>query len=277
MALFTAVRRTASVLALGLVPFALVDTAHAAPRVGATVAEKDGRLVYTAAPGVVNDVAVSVRWNTAQDKLVYLIDDAVRIKAGGPCIHPDEDDTTKVRCTLTPPDETDQKPVLNLKLGDRNDSVSLVDRTGKGEFFNTVALGPGADRYKGSTTEIDRNLVLGHTGNDTIEAGAQAAVMSGDGNDRITLSGADSAASAGPGDDEIRAGAGFQHLIGGPGDDRIWGGAGNDQIFGEDGNDRLWGQGGNDLIRGDNGNDHIWGGKGDDVLRGGPGRNVVKQ
>ena len=121
---------TASVLALGLTPFILADAAHAAPSVGATVVQKDGRLIYTAAPGVVNDVAVSVRWNTAQDKLVYLIDDAVRIKAGGPCIHPDEDDATKVRCTLTPPDETDQKPVLNMRLGDRNDHVSFVDRTG---------------------------------------------------------------------------------------------------------------------------------------------------
>ena len=266
----------ASILALSLAPLALTGTAHAETFTGAAV-DGDARLVYTAVSGVKNQVVASVRWNTAEDELIYVIDDSIRIQAGGPCSHPDKDDLTRVRCVVTPPEGADPYPTLTMNLGDDQDSVRFTNTTKQTYFFNKFALGPGADRFVGTTDAIDGSLVLGQGGEDTIKAGPRAAAIGGIGNDRLTVVGKDSAASGGSGNDQIWGSAGPQHLIGSAGDDRIWGGSGNDTLLGEEGNDSLWGQPGDDKIFGANGDDRIWGGLGKDVLRGGPGKNVVKQ
>jgi len=83
-------------------------------------------------------------------------------------------------------------------------------------------------------------------------------IVSGDGNDILTMTGSSS--------DEIYAGGG---------DDVVYAGKGQDTIHGGDGNDLLFGGKGNDLCDGGDDNDHVEGNRGDDSCTGGTGDDDI--
>lgn len=104
-------------------------------------------------------------------------------------------------------------------------------------------------------------------------------VVSGSGNDIITLLTSDSAVTdvsgqtgvvnyidGGLGDDIIVGGDGMDSIVGGSGDDSISGGAGDDTIDGGAGDDTILGGSGNDVIVFSEGVDSIEGGAGYDRL-----------
>ncbi|MFL6764149.1 MAG: beta strand repeat-containing protein [Sphingomicrobium sp.] len=76
---------------------------------------------------------------------------------------------------------------------------------------------------------------------------------------------------SGLGDDVLTLGAGLDLVYGQDGNDTINGGDGDDTLYGANGNDTLNGQGGNDFLEGGQGNDTITGGDGNDVLHGAGG------
>jgi Ca2+-binding RTX toxin-like protein/phosphodiesterase/alkaline phosphatase D-like protein len=70
--------------------------------------------------------------------------------------------------------------------------------------------------------------------------------------------------------------AGDNAIVGvGAGDNLIDGGAGNDTLSGGDGNDTLLGGVGNDLLNGDAGNDMLYAGAGNNTLNGGAGNDTL--
>jgi serralysin len=82
--------------------------------------------------------------------------------------------------------------------------------------------------------ELDGNILLGDSNNDTLHGGSQ--------NDIISVFG------------------GNNSIFGGKGDDILTGAGGNDTIYGEEGNDILIGLGGNNFLSGGSGNDTLTGG-----------------
>ncbi len=282
MALHATQRRllgAASILAFGFTPLALTGTAHAADEKFATALAPaaTAQLMYEAPAGVENNVKASVAWNKDKTRLIFLIDDSIRIRLGENCSYPDQDDRTKVRCVVTPEADAPSYPALTMKLGDRNDKVWFDNRTKQAKYFAKIVLGPGSDWLDSAGKGLDGSQVLGQGGDDWIAAGARSEVWGGNGDDEIKVWGKNSAVDGGKGDDQIWGNSGRQFLAGGDGDDKIWGGDSDDDLWGNNGDDQLWGQGGADRIWGGDGNDWIWGGAGKDMLRGGPGKNVVKK
>ncbi|GAB3240743.1 calcium-binding protein [Kineosporia babensis] len=269
----------AAILACGLAPLAVSSPAHADQQItsSAIVAAASSQLAYIAPAGVANEVVASASWSKDKTKLIYRINDVIRIDLGDGCVYPDKDDRTKVRCVVTPAPEAKAYPALSMKLGDGDDKVWFDNRTKQTKYFAKIALGPGADWLDSTSKGLDGTQVLGQGGDDWIAAGPRAKVWGGNGDDQIKLWGKNTWADGGKDDDQIWGNAGRQLLLGGDGNDKIWGGDGDDDIWGNSGDDQLWGQGGADRIWGGDGNDWIWGGGGKDMLRGGPGKNVVKQ
>ncbi|MFD4878446.1 calcium-binding protein [Streptomyces sp. NPDC058420] len=289
--------RSASALTLAVgtalvAPLFLAGTAGAATAPATAALDSGGQeVVYTAAAGQANKVVVTATRVTGTEKITYVIDDVVTIKAGAGCAYPSASDHTRVSCTVTTLDSQDPYPTLQLTLGNGNDTLAYHNRTGQTYNFASVDLGAGNDKATDDGS-VDGDYIAGGTGNDTltlgkysvgwgddgndtIEAAAGTIAQGGNGNDTITTTG--DAADGGAGNDVITAGAGAQSLTGGAGNDKIHGGAGNDFIYGGTGNDTLWGEAGADTIYGNSGNDTLWGGAGTDVLSGGPGHNAVHQ
>ena len=289
--------RSASALTLALgtalvAPLFLAGTAGAATAPATAALNSSGQeVVYTAAAGQANKVVVTATRVTGTEKITYVIDDVVTVKAGTGCSYPSASDHTKVSCTVTTLDSQDPYPTLQLTLGNGNDTLAYHNKTNDTYYFASVDLGAGNDKATDDGS-VDGNYISGGTGNDTltlgkysvgwgddgndtIKAAAGTIAQGGNGNDTITTTG--DAADGGAGNDVITGGAGAQSLTGDAGNDRIHGGAGNDFIYGGTGNDVLYGDAGADTIYGNSGNDTLWGGAGTDVLSGGPGHNVVHQ
>nr|WSY53176.1 calcium-binding protein [Streptomyces sp. NBC_00886] len=289
--------RSAAALTLALgtglaAPLLLAGTAGAATAPATAALDSSGHeVLYTVAAGQANKVVVTASKVTGSEKITYVIDDVVTVKAGAGCAYPTAADHTKVSCTVTTLDSQDPYDTVKLTLGDDNDTLTYHNKTGQTYYFASVDLGPGNDKATDDGS-VDGNYISGGTGNDnltlgtysvgwgdngndTIHATTGTIAQGGNGNDSITTVGA--AADGGAGNDVIRAGAGNQSLTGGDGNDTIDGGAGNDFLYGGKGNDVLRGGAGADTLYGNSGNDTLYGGAGTDVLSGGPGRNVVHQ
>ncbi|MET7487160.1 calcium-binding protein [Streptomyces sp. NPDC005538] len=285
-------------LALGTglaVPLLLAGTAGAATAPAtAALSTGGGEVLYKAAAGQTNKVTVTASRVSGSDKVTYVIDDVVTIKAGTGCAYPTASDHTKVSCTVTTVDSQDPYATAKFTLGDKNDVVSYNNKTNQTYYFASIDLGPGNDRLE-DTGRVDGNYVSGGTGNDSIDIGKAAVAWGGDGNDGIVATGGltitqggngndalftdgdSSSSDGGDGNDTVRGGDGDQILSGGDGNDVIEGYAGNDFLYGGKGNDKLYGGAGADTLYGNSGNDILWGGAGKDFLSGGPGRNVVHQ
>ncbi|MEO1193734.1 MAG: calcium-binding protein [Pseudomonadota bacterium] len=114
---------------------------------------------------------------------------------------------------------------------------------------------------------IERTILLGTSGNDTIELAAGGEIALGfTGND--SLIGND-------GDDGLYGGNGEDTLRGRDGDDSVYGGSANDRLFGDDGDDRLYGEQGSDRIAGGSGIDLLFGAENRDRLNGASGSDTA--
>ncbi|MFJ5221696.1 calcium-binding protein [Streptomyces sp. NPDC088400] len=300
------VLRAASALTLALgtglaAPLLLAGTAGAATssvtatKASATAAfsPTDHAILYTAASGQTNKVAVTASWTSGVEKITYVIDDSVAISAGTGCTYPDSADRTKVSCTVDALETQDPYSTLKVALGDGDDHATYDNNTDQAYYLATLDLGAGADTLT-ENESVNGNFVIGGAGDDTITAGKYTVASGGDGddtihaaagsiaqggndNDTIYSNGDDSIVDGDEGDDEIHGDAGAQSLSGGDGNDAIDGGAGNDFIYGGKGNDVLHGDEGDDTIYGNSGDDELYGGAGTDTLSGGAGKNIVEQ
>ncbi len=135
-----------------------------------------------------------------------------------------------------------------------------------------TARGQGDDVLEGIFS------VVGTKHDDTIVAGAESHVVSGQaGKDVLTVDSDEGAVRGGLGDDVIRGG---EFVYGGYGDDRIirarndaFGGYGDDVFIGSHLRNEFYGYKGNDRVRGRGGRDYLMGHDGDDLLIGGKGRD----
>jgi len=127
-----------------------------------------------------------------------------------------------------------------------------------------LAFGAGAD------------IIVGRTGNESIDGGGGADTLFGGRGDDSLAGGADGDILVGdeqgafvggvPGADTLDGGAGADTLFGQAEADLLWGGAGDDVLLGEDGDDAAQGGPGADTLFGGAGADTLDGGAGDDAL-----------
>jgi Ca2+-binding RTX toxin-like protein len=207
---------------------------------------------------------------------------------------------------------------FNIFSGDGDDSIT----TGDGADFidcgngrDTVVSGDrfdhivaGGDPVTGIGAFIDSGNAFDHieavfattilsgAGDDDVTVDAADSIGGGDGNDRITANLWAGKINAGAGDDLVRCNSDAAHpasLVGGDGNDSLsssggrdslYGNAGRDDLRGGDasdllsgggGDDRLFGQGGNDRLYGGAGNDRLEGQGGDDRFTGGAGADSL--
>jgi Ca2+-binding RTX toxin-like protein len=123
----------------------------------------------------------------------------------------------------------------------------------------------------GDADGIERILVIGGTGNDSLTGNALSDTLDGwDGADIVTGNAGDDSLSGYSGTDTIFGGGGNDNIGTGNEDDLAYGGAGDDRIseapVALSGNDSLWGNAGNDTLGGGLGDDWLWGGSGNDRL-----------
>lgn len=149
-------------------------------------------------------------------------------------------------------------PRLRANLGDRNDTMRIVD----GEPATTAIGGPGDDEIAGSD---DPDLLFGGPGRDVLRGRWGHDQLSGGGGNDVIEGGGDgdtvSYAShrrrvsvdlargegKGPGAGLDRI-SGVEHLTGGAGDDRLAGDARDNRFDGGPGRNRLIGRGGDDAF-----------------------------
>ncbi len=128
-----------------------------------------------------------------------------------------------------------------------NNGILTVHGTVKNDVININQSGntiTAAGRTF-SASSVNRIVVLGEAGNDTITI-----------SESITK---------------------WTRLFGGQGSDTIYGGSGIDEIYGGSGNDKLYGRGGNDEIYGGLGSDVVNGGAGNNrVFSGSPSRAMAE-
>jgi hypothetical protein len=247
-----------------------------------------GRLVYSAAPGEVNDVLV-----TGGVRAFVVRDPGATMRAGA-------------RCVLKTPNQAECRVDgivrIDVLTSDLDDKVSLAatpipSLIFGGDGADSLAGGGGPDKIYGSTGD---DVVLGRGGDDVMRGGKDGdRVDGGDGSDLVFGQ---------TGDDVLDGGAGSDQLDGGPGYDtarytfrvaplnvtvdgmandgelgegdnvmltmeRVDGGAGADVLAA---NHPLLGHPRGTALRGNRGDDRLLGGAGDDELRGGPGLDTLE-
>lgn len=149
---------------------------------------------------------------------------------------------------------------------------------------STRSLTEGDDHHVG-TASTGTAVILGGSGRDTLEGGADAdqfdggggadLVLGNDGNDFLFGGQDDDTLHGGAGADVLSGDDGKDVLDGGIGSDTLSGGAWNDALHGDDGNDVMYGDGGLDLLDGQEGDDRMFGGDWHDTLLGGAGTDVL--
>ena len=163
-------------------------------------------------------------------------------------------------------------------------SFTFTPAPGKTSFAFALQTGD-AESYSLTFEEaVLENVVDGTTGDDRMNGGSDADIMTGGlGDDHLNSFGGNDELNGGAGKDKLTAGDGDDTLNGGDcndllkagiGNDELNGGARNDRLHGDDGNDVLNGDAGNDKLHGDAGNDTIDGGLGRDLLQGGSGSDI---
>jgi Ca2+-binding RTX toxin-like protein len=260
-----------------------------------TVDGLTGVLVYEAAPGEANDVAIA--GPDLQD-LIHVSDSGAVITVSGPgCVSVTPN---RVDCLFPWPDVQDLK--VEVRAGDGDDRVS----DDVCEIGSVRILGQaGADTLVSGSFH---GMIRGGTGPDVMDA--RPGICNEGGNvwvsydDRrepvfVTLDGRANDGGAGEGDtlgngvywvmggraDDFFKGnsgpntlqglGGADRILGLGGPDQLEGGGGPDRIRGGTGGDFVWGGWGDDLLWGDRGGDEIDGAQGDDVLHGGGGNDAI--
>lgn len=143
----------------------------------------------------------------------------------------------------------------------------------QGEIIDHAILGDArftanADSISlAARTDDSRDLMIGLTGDDTLNGGGgRDFLWGGHGDDSLV---------GGNGDDWLGGEAGNDQLEGGQGNDQLEGLEDNDAISGGEGNDSAWGGNGNDTINGDAGDDQLVGGEGADSITGGDDHDTL--
>lgn len=169
-----------------------------------------GGLVYTAAPGELNDVELSETGAT-----VTISDAGAVITAGPGCDQVTDHEAT---CSGINHDE--------IHLGDLRDKASLVEQ---GSVFFTLNGEGGKDHL--TLCALCHGLLVGGSGADTLQGGdVGAGLWGGDGPDSLTGGAYYDGIRGGRGKDTIDAGGQDDGIVPGGGDDFVDGGAGNDSV-----------------------------------------------
>jgi murein DD-endopeptidase MepM/ murein hydrolase activator NlpD len=131
---------------------------------------------------------------------------------------------------------------------------------------------------------VQRDYLLGLTGNDEIFGHEGSDLVSGGGGNDTAYAGSGyDTVHGGDGHDDLRGDEHADSLMGARGADTLFGGTGNDTLSGgsesdllkgEEDHDSLDGGSGSDTLHGDGGNDRLFGGTGRDHLLGGSGADV---
>ncbi|WP_283134658.1 hypothetical protein [Rhizohabitans arisaemae] len=226
--------------ALMLIPtLAPPAAAASAPRTAGTcsVDPGSGELVYTAQPGVANDLTV-----TEKPGDVYVLhDDAGPIRGCAKSTRRGD-----VRFTGVVTD-------IVVKAGDRDDVVVL----------NVPLTTP-------------RSILFGGDGDDELRGGdGDDDLRGGNGDDDLRGGGGGDTLNGGGGEDGLRGEAGNDELTGGAGGDDLSGGEGTDELNGGGGDDDLRGGADDDELNGGGGADDLDGGDGVDSCNGGPGADTA--
>lgn len=242
----------AAVLALTFPP---AGAAAAEPAYAGTCTVSQATLIYTATPGVANEVTVQAPGLTGYSLAVQ--DEAGTIKGCSP--DPRNGEAVLVGNVIKK---------IKVVAGDGDDvvviaadiNVPLPTVVYGGDGDDELRGGRGRDDLRGGAGDDD---LRGGDGNDRLRGEAGDDVLRG-GNNDDTLDG-------GKGADDVRGDAGNDEVNGGPGDDELRGGAGDDELNGGAGDDDLSGNAGNDELNGGSGGDDLNGGAGTDDCNGGPG------
>jgi Ca2+-binding RTX toxin-like protein len=285
-------RDIAMVQCLGIAALCVVALFPAAA-VAATANTRIKRVFYTAGPGEVNKLTISL---AGAD---YLLDDpGASITAAPTCVGMGSSVTCPATAIIG----------VTVSAGDGADSVTNTTATRStlsgGDGNDSLAGGSGNDILRGNKG-VDTHA--GGAGDDLIDArGDRGDVVScGDGNDTVMADAADSIAldcetvdrgvlpppppAAGPpppapsavallGPGETRTlapGACANDMVGTPGNDRLVGTPLGDSLLALQGDDILKGLRGDDCVFGGVGSDRLSGGRGDDRLLGDDSANGV--
>ena len=235
--------------------------------------------VYTAAPGEVNDVELTV------DPAQVTVRDAAGVVAGPGC-------EPRAADMAVCPRHDHASTLVGMTLGDGD------DRAHSAYPSLTIDGGEGADRLDidpASGPAAPQELRGGAGDDELIVPSGRA--DGGPGSDRIVANGAEYTLRTGPLVVDLAAGTaeiegehdtlvGVHEVLGSAGDDLLAGTGGDDVLDGGPGADRLEGRDGADDLDGGSDADRLDGGDGDDslssggdaagdVLLGGPGRDKV--
>jgi Ca2+-binding RTX toxin-like protein len=266
--------------------------AHTAPSQAATafvapssVLRGQDAVHYVADPGETNDVTIT------ESGFEFTIGDpGATISVGPGCMSVSPSEAT---CSL------DFDVHVEVRLGDGNDALSLMDNSeeGYGAYFgaggNDTIIGFGdpfsSEHLSGGP---GNDILRGRGGEDTLDGGPGADIMSGGTskepnffgffphNDTVTYANrsdpvfadADGVADDGEASEGDLIKRDVEVIRGGSGDDVLGGETINVRVFNEGGKFRygmeLRGNGGDDVLRGWHSHDFLLGRKGNDVLRG---------
>lgn len=165
--------------------------------------------------------------------------------------------------------------VRELADGGNDTVIVLVDGLDLGEIANVeniIYVGGSGGGSGGTTTTAPApggnalaSIILGDSGNNTIDGGAGSNTIFGLDGDDLLIGGRDSLASRDINntipvadlEDQTESDDGADSLFGGAGNDTLVGGAGNDTLDGGTGNDVLRGHDGIDVFRGGAGVDTV--------------------
>ncbi|MDX6681277.1 MAG: hypothetical protein QOG94_1316 [Solirubrobacteraceae bacterium] len=301
----------AIVLALSVPPAASAGTASIGPLSSGPVYGMQRALLYAAAPGERNRIALTADAATPQPYDAVLRDSAAVVVAGPGC---DALDEHAVRCVVEQPPSQSVTLAVVIDAGDGDDTVSVPAtwanpvevRGGDGRDVltgsGTLDGGAGDDMLTGGEPgPADakgagpvRDFIAGGPGDDVLRGGRGPASFSGGAGDDVIAAGAgggsvsyaerrvavrvdlaDERGVAGAAGERDRI-SGVDTVYGGAGDDVLRGDGGANRLDGGPGDDRLVGRGGNDQLLGRAGVDTLDGRAGDDDLDGGPGRDSLR-
>jgi Ca2+-binding RTX toxin-like protein len=137
----------------------------------------------------------------------------------------------------------------------------------------SITLGDADDRATVGTPIAA--LILGGSGNDTLDGGGGQDVVRGQDGADLARGGAGDDSLYGDDVSELDPGSGADRLEGGAGNDTLNGGRGPDTLLGDLGADVLNGDSDGDSVSGGDGPDRVSGAGGDDTMDGGPGDDIV--
>jgi Ca2+-binding RTX toxin-like protein len=253
----------ATVLIAAIVLTLLMATGAHASTVSVVDAEHGREVVFTAAPGELNDVALRWRSNAPNPPVKEISDSGSVVTPGAGCV---SIDAHTVRC---------EGGLDRVMLDDGDDRLTVA-----GSLAGSVIAsgGPGDDQLSGSTREDEldggpgRDDLRGRAGYDLLAGGADADVVDGgSGRDRISYAdhteavfvdlGRRRGQGASQEGDRIQ---GVESVVGGAGDDVLKGDEDGNDLDGGPGADRLFGREGSDLLSG--GDARTSCGPGDDMI-----------